>query len=276
MHAPLKSGLKPVLFNHKDLSFFKTKKFGGTIPSFPETVNVDAGIWNPDQDEPIALFTPPCPALPEGCTDFSGTDLCIDQDKVLHDPQDVENITHANADGGGSMRAGLTAAGSLWGNRQPFAVQPDIQDGGVIDFFDAVRLAIVLQNNASGVSIGSPFFPEWMTSTQSNGIMPEPNWSLTVPGTSVSRVSWHNWNVKGWITINGVVYLICKMWIGPTWGNNGYGYISREIFTTLMEIPGCAAFNLYAPLPGETPWNIESSIKQLLLSFFYQIFGLNV
>lgn len=262
-------GAKPTRHDHRDFDFLKSKKFGGLYPEFPENYSTEAGLWNPSQDEGCDLFTPPVPPMPYGCTDYAQTDLLIDEDRKLYNPMDLENTTHANANGGSDLRTSFKAVVKLHPDHPQFF---NIKPSGVLDWTDALRIAMVLgklENRA--VSVGSPWFPEFMVAPQ--GIIPEPDWSLTIKGTTLSRITWHDWNVKGWKTMNGEVYLIMKPWIGTQWGDNGFGYISRPVFNKLMSIGGTVAFTLDKLLPGEQPQAIDSTIKQWLVSFFANLFG---
>ena len=272
MNTIMPRGGRPNRHDHRDYDFFKTKKLGGLYPEFPENYTTEAGLWNPSQNEGSTLFTPKVPSMPYGCTDYTQTDLLIDEDKKLYNPMDLENITHANASGGIDVRTSMKAVVSIHKDHPAFFnIQPDIPNGGVLDWFDAVRVAMVLgkvENRA--VSLGTPWFPEFMSAVE--GIIREPNWALVVPGTSLSRVTWHNWGVKGWKTINGETYLIVKPWIGTRWGDNGFGYINRAVFNRLMSINGTVAYTLDKLLPGENPRNIDSTIAQWLVSLFIQLF----
>lgn len=273
VHAPLRNGTRPTRHDHRDFDFFKTKKFGGVIPTFPDSYSTDAGLWMPDQNEANALFTPMVPPLPEGCTNYAQSDLLVDEDKKLFNPMDIENITHANANGGGDIRAALKAVTKLHPDHPTFfAVAPDIQKGGDLDWFDACRVAMILgKPEGRAVSIGSPWFPEFMNPL--DGIIQVPNWSITVPGTSIQRITWHNWAMKGWNTFNGAPYITSKPWIGPDYGLKGFSYFSRPIFNTLMNIAGTAAFTLDKLMPGENPIKIDSTMLQWLTSLFWQITG---
>lgn len=273
-------GGKPTKHDHRDLDYIKSKKLGGLYPQFPEEYSTEAGLWNPSQNEGSNLFTPPVPPMPEGCTNYAQTDLLIDEDKKLYNPMDLENITHANANGGSDLRTSLKAVVKLHPDHPAFFnIQPDISKGGVLDWFDAVRIAMVvgkLENRA--VSIGSPWFPDFMNAP--DGVIQEPlDWSLFVKGTSLPRVTWHNWNAKGWKanimgwkTVNGETCLIVKPWIGTNWGDKGFGYINRAVFNKLMAISGCVAFTLDKLLPTESPQRIDSTIAQWLTSFFANLF----
>lgn len=268
----LPRGAQPNIHDHRDYDFFKTRKFGGLYPVFPENYSTEIGLWNPSQNDGCNLFTPPVPSQPYGCTNYAQSDLLVDEDHKLFNPMDLEKITHANANRGAQIRDSLKAVSSLHHDHPAFFnVQPDIDKGGALDWFDAIRVAQVLGKiEGRAVSLGTPWYPEFMNAP--DGILPEPNWALTVPGTSLSRVSWHDWNVKGWKTVGGQPYLIMKPWIGTSWGDNGFGYIDRPKFNRLMSIPGTVAFTLDKLLPGETAQAIDSTIKQWLVSLFAQLF----
>lgn len=260
----IRSGLKKTRYSHRDYDFFKTKKLdthklGALVPTFPDNYCTDVGLWMPDQN---------ADGMPYGCTDYAQTDLIVDEDKKLYNPQDIEAITHANKNGGSDLRTSLKAVVKLHPDHPAFfAVVPDIDKGGYLDWFDAVRCAMVLgkmENRA--VSIGTPWFPEFMAPLEGI-IRASLNW---IP----SLASWHNWNCKGWKTINGVTYLIAKPWIGKNYGDNGYSYFNRADFNRLMSIPGTAAFTLDKLMPGEQPQTVDSTIKQWLVSLFWQILGI--
>lgn len=267
IHSPIKSGTQPTRHDHRDFDFFKTKKFGGTIPQLPDNYSTDAGLWMPDQNEANALFTPIVPPLPEGCTDYAGSDALADEDKKLFNPMDLENVTHANANGGTAIRTMLNAVVKLHPDHPTyFNVQPDIQKGGYLDWFDACRVAQILGKlEGRAVIVGSPWYPEFMNPIM--GIIQSViNWLL-------SRASWHCWNVKGWTTIHGIIYLVAKPWIGPDYGDKGYSYFSRELFNQLMATDGAVAYTLDKLMPGETPQHIDSTIDQWLTSIFWRLIG---
>lgn len=253
----MQSGLLPTPNDTRDFDLIKTKKLGGVWPSLPDEYNTDAGLWMPDQN---------ADGQPYGCTNYAQTDLLIDEDKKLYNPMDLENITHANANGGTDLRTSFKAVVKLHPDHpEYFAVKPDLNQGGVLDWFDAVRVALTLgklENRA--VSVGTPWYPEFMTPVQ--GIIQRfLNWAL-------NRITWHNWNVKGWKTINGISYLIGKPWIGNKYGDKGFIYFDRATFNHLMNTPGTAAFTLDKLMPGEKPERIASTIDEWLSSIFYRLF----
>lgn len=252
----MKSGLKPTPHDYRDYDLLKTKKLGG-IPAFPENYCTDVGLWTPNQNADEQYF---------GCTNYTQTDLLIDEDRKLYNPMELENITHANANGGSDLRTSFQAVVKLHADHPTFfAVRPDIDRGGVIDWFDAMRVAMIIgkpENRA--VSVGTPWFPEF--SHPIEGIIYAfLNWAL-------NRASWHNWAVKGWKTINGETYLICKPWLGNKYGDKGFSYFNRADFNRLMSINGTAAFTLDKLMPGEVPERVSSNVAQLLVSFFTNLF----
>ena len=257
----IRSGLRPNKHDHRDYDFIKTK-LGGLAPAvYPDNYSVDVGLWVPNQELPQTFPTFSVPALPEGCTDYAQTDLCVDEDRQLYNPMDIENITHANANGGTDLRTSLNAVIYLRKTQHPtyFAIKPT----NYIDWFDAVRLAMIVgRPEGRAVSVGTPWFPEFMVYGQ--GIVGTPSWNLTL-------ASWHNWVVCGWKTINGQVYLVGKPWCGTQFGDNGFCYFSRDIFNHLMQVNGTAAYTLDKLLPGETPQTVDSTTTQWITSFLRYI-----
>ncbi len=239
----MKSGLKKVRPDHRDYDFLKSHKhlFGDaglgpdSTTGLPDSFNVDAGLTMPDQDAVNDQYNPPIPALPFGCTDYTQTDLCIDEDGVLYNPQLMEDYTHADANGGYDIRKSLDATRKVFGRSSYF----NIRSSGIIDAFDAIRLAMysALPEKRS-VSIGVPWFPEFETPLPLSRTLPVPL------NFTTSGVPWHNAKVAGWTSVFGTPYLIVKSWQGPNYGDKGYCYMSRELVNILMSISGTGAFTL--------------------------------
>lgn len=243
------NGVAPVKKDYRDFDFHKTF---GTIPQFPPEYNVELGQWTPNQNLPEPHFDNP--ALPFGCTDYTQADICADEDELLHNPIAMENVTHANANGGGDMRTSLKAAVSIF-NRSAYY---NVQAKGGLDNFDSVRLAM-----GSGVpekrsvSVATRWYPEFENPTQ--GILSEPNWN----GTNYTN---HNWKICGWKIIGDQTYLIGKSWQGTDYADNGFHYISRSIFNMLMSQYGAAAFTVTKIGVG-APETIDLSTIQYWLSY---------
>lgn len=261
--STVKDGLKPLKHDHRDYDFFKTKKFAGIPPTLPENYSVDAGFWFPDQRKENILGTIHVPALPYGCTDYSQNDLCMDEDTQPYNPMDIENVTHANDRGGADIRESLDATVKIRNGNHPAYFR--IRASGAIDSFDAARLAMLSTSSEKrGVTVGTPWYPE-STTVGKDGIM-------YVSDFSLYRATWHNWDVKGWKTINGEPYLICKPWLGPDYGDHGVSYVSRAVFNSLLAIRGTGMFTLDKLLPGEIPVAVDSTIVQMITSFIRNLF----
>lgn len=256
----IKSGLKPIKPDRRDYDFHKS--FGSVPTTLPDNYSADANIWVPNQDLPNDSFSPPIPALPTGCTDYAQTDLCIDEDGVLLNPMLIENVTHANANGGCDLRVSLSAAKKVFNRTGYFNIRWE----SPLDAFDAIRLALYsTATEKRSASVGSPFFSEWLSPV--NGLLPIPS------SFSTRGATWHNYKVPGWKTINGVPYLVCKMWLGPTYGDSGYVYMSRELCNAVLNIPGSAAFTLSKVIPGQIQL-VDLSIVQNIVSFIRNLLGL--
>lgn len=263
-----KFGAQPTRIDHRDFDFHRT--FGTTIVALPPEYNCDAGLTMPNQDLPNPMFN--ISALPFGCTDYTTTELCGDEDKVAYNPGYTESKTLANASQGGDIRKSLNSS-IVWGVQtstettdaqaathrrgQYFNVQ------ATIDYFDGIRSTLwANQANKRSVSIGTPWFPNWEQTN--NGIISAP-FSYDATG-----LGWHNWKICGWKTINGVVYLVGKTWQGPDYGDNGWAYFPRDVINAVMAIKGSAAFTLAQATPGSVI-NIQVTMIQWLISLFSQL-----
>jgi hypothetical protein len=252
----MKSGLAKIKRDHRDYSFHKT--FGAFVnaSSLPADFSVDAGLWMPNQNLPQAFSgIPSIPAWPTGCTVYCQTDLCIDEDGKLLDPNLLEDVTHANANGGGDIRVALKAAINVFQRTAYF----NIQAKAPLDWFDAIRVAMwVSQAEKRSVSIGIPWFAEFENLLASY-IMP-------IPVFDTKRATWHNAKIAGWKTIGGAPYLIVKSWQGPEYGDKGYCYMPRELCNALLNISGTGAFTLSKVAPGQIQ-TIDLSTIATLVSF---------
>lgn len=258
----MKSGCKPHKVNHKNYGYFQT--FGETIPpSFPDSYTTDAGLWMPNQDLPQVTQQFDVPALPEGCTDYTTADVGADLIAVLENPESVDDITNANAEGGTSVQTALQAGTSIGFFNSYFQVQPIS-----LDAFDSVRLAMLSGvPEKRSVSVGSKWFPEF-EQVDSTGILPTPNWDSV-------DFTWHNHKIGKFLSINGVQYLGSKSWQGSNYGDNGWCYFSRPLFNSLMAISGSVMFTVThgAPPPPQAisvtmlEW-VESNFR-LLMGYFY-------
>lgn len=268
----MKSGLKKTRRDWRDYDYLKTKKFGGVLPNLPASYNVDAKLWTPNQETGSDLFNPHVPPMPYGCTNYTQTDLCIDEDGRLYNPWYLESITHANESGGTDLRTSLEAVVNngmedvggvlVKGQHQAYF---NVKAQGGIDWFTAVQLAMFsTSDERRAVSVGTPWYPSFFPDR--SGIVAAPN-DWTAHGAT-----WHNWAIKGWKSINGVTYLIGKPWLGADYGDEGFGYFSREIFNALMNIRGTCAFTIDKLLEGEEAKKVDMNIVDTIVSFIRNLF----
>ncbi len=277
MEQEIKHGIEPVELDKRDFSFLRT--FGAISGvQLPASFDLDANLYPvPNQNLYNEFFN--IPALPFGCTEYTANELCTDEDKIAYDPMFTESLVHANAKGGIDMRTPLASVcdsgvlskgNSVYGYDSPYAVSLAKESkraayfrvGQNPDYFDGVRTAM-FSNNRS-VSVGTPWFGEWSaagwgsifkreadgTITTSaggtkTGIMPMPDVK------NISGLPWHCYKVSGWVVKNGVTYLKGKPWCGPDFAENGFIYISREVFNAVMTIYGTAAFTVAKAAPAQ-------------------------
>jgi hypothetical protein len=259
----MQSGLKRTRKDHRDYDFHKS--FGTTPTALPNALNVDAGLWVPDQN---------AMALPNGCTGFTQADLCSDEDGVIRDPADVYFNTPPFDSGPRNIRDSLNVirtrgvvtylSRAVPGDQR--TAYYNVRASPPLDWFDAIRLAIYsTQNEKRSVSIGTPWYPEFEQPLQ-GGILPTPtNWST-------SRATWHNWKICGWKTIGGAPYLIGKSWQGNTYANGGFCYVSRDLINRLMQIPGTAAFTVTKLQPTSIQ-TVDLGMVATIVSFIRQLLG---
>ena len=257
--------------DHRDWDFHRT--FSGTeLPNLPDELNVDAGLWMPDQNKSEINFNNP--PMPYGCTDYTSNDLCADQDGVLYNPAFTDSITHANTSGGSDVRTSLlttvkngtqTRGGSIVKRTGVF----NVQKYDILDYFDSIRYAMLpTLGEKRSVSWGTPWFTLWEALARSGqSIMPIPDI------TTANSISWHNSKFCGWKTINGIPYLINKSWQGTTIGDNGFLYFSREVVNAVMEIQGTCAFTVTKLTNGQPIKTINTSFFQWAYSILTNIFN---
>lgn len=228
--------------------------FGGTImvPDF----NLDAGIWNPNQD---------ADNKPTMCTSYHVADTFSDIFRKQYVPgftfgatTFIENIppTTAGADPLTALQSAVIA-GVLTSdyNAQP---QTEIMDANWDNWAQYQRTA-ALNNTAVdvhsalgftdpfnsiistmwtgqiAVALCTPFYREWFH-TGSDGIMQIPDNVMDVAG-----LPWHCYSAKSKDTILGKEYIGAKTWIGPSWGKNGFGLLSQDVLNSIMLVPGSGA-----------------------------------
>lgn len=235
-------GTRPVRINHKDFDFLKSHRLGAITASdtqFADQFFADAGLTMPNQEMEDTEFTPAVPPIPEGCTDEAQADIATDLTKTIHNPNDLEIITRANADGGCEMQTSLDAAVSLGWFKQYFKIVAS----GALDYFDSFRLAQLM-----GVNVGenrsitwcTPWFPSWEAAALAGkSVMPSPTIAELA---SIATMPWHNSKLDGWTSVNGGWVYRDKSWQGNQVGDKGFLYFPRDVINLVMGITGTAAF----------------------------------
>lgn len=227
----MRSGIAKNSFHFKDYSFERT--FGTLTLGLPENYNADKGTKFPDQNKD---------GYPNGCSGYTQNALGETEYGIEADPAFVYKNTldiaglppHSPVKVRDSFKATR-----IYGLKESTGKDPlnfrrgdyfDVDKAG--DYFDGARNALWM-NRAHNrtLSVGTPWFAEWFFPKE--GILKAPKkyvWD--------SKTIGHNYQVTGWKTIKGEPHLIIKPWCGPKWGDNGYGYVSRETFNKVMGISG--------------------------------------
>lgn len=255
----MKYGSKPTVESHKDYDLIRT--FGAlTSPKFPDSYDVDANIWIPDQNVPQSVLGG-IPALPYGCTEYTTADLDNDlSGKLQSNPNILENVFHASAQGGADVRTMLMNATA------PTPLHPErlgwlgnifnIRAQGLLDWFDAMRYAMLQGGfEKRAISWGTPWFPSWEAAAlDGKYVMPMPtDQEFKNARTSIG---WHNSKFSGWELVDGKPMLRNKSWQGTHVGKNGWIVFPREVVNAVMTINGTCAF---------TASNFDGDIKRVSL-----------
>lgn len=203
------------------------------------------------------------------CSGFTQGDLIADQEGVIIDPGEIYRDTPPyRNDTGRDLRTSLKRICSKPskyylkdGEAKPRSGYYNVRPSGKIDAFDAVRIAIwVNQQEKRSVSVGSSWF--WFNPPK--GIA-EPQKSYAWTGALG-----HNYKISGWKMIDGVMYLRGKPWQGDKWGDKGWIYFNREVFNKLMKVRGNEAFTVADDsAPVQTiDWNIIDTLVNFIRELF--------
>lgn len=279
----MKHGVYPVKPKHTDYDFVKSHRLGAATASdaeFSDEYFADSGLTMPNQNAADNEFTPPTPAMPEGCTDFCSGDISTDLDGIVKSPLIIETVTHANALGGIDVHVSLDAAMKLGWFKQYF----NIRASGLLDYFDSFRIAQVMGVNSGekrSISWVTPWFPSWEKALLSGqSIMPMPtseelnairNASLLSNGESIP---WHNSKLDGWSNkipiATGTELYRDKSWQGRNVGDKGFVYFSRDVINMVMTLDGAGAF-IPSNTPIASPITVTLSTLQWILSVLRSI-----
>lgn len=274
----MKNGTKPTKIDYRDRDFHLS--FGTTTPQFPPEYFCDAGLTMYDQN---------ADGQPFGCTNYSSADLATDLNKEIHNPFDLEAVTHANQKGGYDIRQSLLAAKSLGWIEGFYNIKAYFPN----DFFDAFRTA-QLSGLAEKRSItwGTPWFPSWEAAIVGNYIVKEADGSYTQKAgapkqmvmpmpldielqqirSNLASFGWHDSKLDGWTTKEGKLVYRDKSWQGENIGENGFIYFPREVINTVMSIGGTVGFTATNMAPDKVV-KIDLPAIQWLLSYVRTLVG---
>lgn len=267
----MKNGTYPTKKSHKKYSYHRT--FGSSIQLAPTAFNFDAGFGFPNQNSD---------GLPQGCTGYTQSELCQDEDLIVYLPRYTYDQTLAIEGvikGDPSFeQIPCTIEDSLkstivYGVDRGDGINPvhnrrgayyDAIDGSDMDAFDSMVSAMWTNYQKTGkkssVSFGCPWFQEFEMIKDDGVIISPPSW------TPPSGTPWHNSKICGVTFVNGVEVLVDKSWQGPHFGNGGYCYFNRAQINSLMAIPGATA-NVLAPYVGANMQNVKLTILELIASY---------
>lgn len=229
----------------------------------PMTYTYDAGFPIPNQTLPDTRFTPPAPAIPNGCTGETQTSICSDEDGVVYNPKYTYDMTcmmenHDESQGcdirnsaksltiyGLQMQGDMPTQTLARKRGQYFVI--DLASG--YDWFDSFRLA--LRANGRSISTATPWFIEWEIATGINGVLIS---DFTYNGIP-SDYSWHNYKICGELVLpSGEDAIEAISWQGNNFGDAGKCYFTRETFNKAFDIYGTLALT---PGPRIAPGDIQ-------------------
>lgn len=244
-------GTEPTKLDRKDFSFHRTfPQFGAITPAVLPLLeyNYDLRVTMYDQN----LANPPynVDPLPYGCTGFTSTDICSDQDGKLYSPQYTYERTCYME--GHEPNQGCQVRTSMASLRIFPPQVPGEEDVSTRrsqyfnvdkvsgrDWFDSFRIALrANKTTKTGISMGIPWHHAF-SFVISDGILMTPT---PVEVSHVKQdpnvVGWHDVKVSGEKTMRGEPYLCLKPWQGPNFGDNGWVYMNRECFNKTFDIYG--------------------------------------
>lgn len=295
----IKSGARPSKIDHRDYDYLKNKHplvYAGVQapPQFPTEYFTDCGLGHThNQEVDDYSFTPFVPAQPSGCTNETTCSLAtnLTNGLTIYRPDVLEKTTGANAAGGYDIRQSLLKAKGLGWIGDIF----NIRAQGIIDFFDAFRLAIVSgAPEKRSVSVGTPWFPTWAAAAAGNsltitpegifiygaggvktGMMPAPTQQEIDMVKKNPRIfPWHNHQLDGWTNKNGIDVLRDESWQGTDKGEDGYLFYDRHTINMVLAISGTVGFTATRmTLPGVKPLPIDTTMVQWIVSFVRNLLG---
>lgn len=260
------NGAKPQRIKKRDWDYirsFHPQIYAGTAayPQFPAEYLTDQTDWLPDQD---------ADGQQNGCTNYAQAKLARILGNASATPAALEAITHANALGGFGILASIDVARTVlkW-----FSWRYVIQTTGVLDYFDACRLAQVSGiPERRSISMGSPWFTSWELAVEKGiKILPMPSAvELAEAHSSPNSLPWHDYVGDGWsqnftVSPGQLLYRI------DSWqGDLDYLYMPREVMNVIFDLYGTVQViptNMDAPNIAGVP------LPAWFASLFHSWFG---
>lgn len=271
----VRHGIKPATVDVRDFSFHKSfPEFGATTPTalpFLE-YNYDIGKTIPDQN---------ADGYPYGCTGYTTTEYWQNIDGILYKAGFTYRktclIEGHDMNEGCDVRNALKSA-RVYGLQ---AVDEDTDQQALQhhkgktffvdkspgrDWFDSMRIALrAHKDTRAGISIGTPWFPEWQHGGQ-NGVLTS---NFFFDG-NVGHYLWHNYLLVGELYIAGEPLIILKPWQGRNFGSGGWCYMGREAFNKAFDIYGTIAA-CPGPYDPKDIVTIKPELLQLVLVYLNRI-----
>lgn len=266
-------GTDPHLLDRRDRSLIRTFPLIAGIPGDLPLMDYtfDAGLAMPDQATFDNRFIPPIPPLPYGCTGYTATDICGDEDKATYDPKytyertcDMELHDYTQ---GCQIRTSLRSL-TVYGLRKngEMSAQAELRKRGAYyfvekisgrDWFDTFRLC--LRGHQRSISVATPWFDEW-SHVGTDGRLSNDFYYDGI----MSHYTWHNTKVCGEkVLFGGIPVLRVKSWQGERVGDKGWLYWDRETFNK--------AFDNYGTIAGTPGEAVKASdIKFIKITLYQQ------
>lgn len=233
-------GLAPIRRkDHRTYDFHRT--FGSVgLDTIPREFSFDTSGIFPDQN--LDGLSNACTAYTENDI-ASNDDSCNDQGETIYYDDQLFTYNNTKEIEGVSgqvpvsimdaLKAGTvygvkkkseTAEQALRHRRAPYFI---IKGG-----FDGLISA--MWKKQGGIAVGTPW-PDACRSVGHDGIVP----AFAAPKTFSAG---HCWAAVGVTLVNGEQRIICKPWLGPSYGNKGYCYFSKTQIDDLLSVRGSGAF----------------------------------
>lgn len=265
----IKSGLNLRAQDSQDYDFHKS--FGSThydTNTLPSRYMADAGLTMPDQNGD---------GFPEGCTGYTQTDLCTDEDLTVYNAGEFYQATSPGGFGGRAIRDSLKLLITRGPKDRDFKLGPkrtayySINATGILDWMDAIRVALwITQQEKRSASIAIPWLREFGYVGR-DGILPNDpifTWSGT-SGHNAKCAGWTDIKTDGTYIRNGEFFLAIKSWQGKNVGDNGWVYMSRVLANAIFNMTYTEAFTV-TKMIGSVQ-TVDMSVVDKLVAFIQDL-----